>query len=82
VLVEGIAKVFKHMKRSRQNPRGGRLHKEMPIQISNVALVCPACNKPTRVGFKVEADGAKSRVCKKCNATINTVSKKKKTAAK
>ncbi len=41
ILVEGCNMVYKHMKKSRQNPRGGRLHKEMPVSIANVMLLCP-----------------------------------------
>ena len=76
ILVEGCNMVYKHMKKSRQNPRGGRLHKEMPVQIANVMLLCPACNKPSRTGTRTK-DGVKYRFCKKCNAEIGTISKKK-----
>jgi large subunit ribosomal protein L24 len=82
VLVEGVNKVWKHMKKSRQNPRGGRLHKEMPIQLSNVMLLCPKCNQPARTGTKVNADGTKNRICKKCKGDIGLVSKQKKKTAK
>jgi large subunit ribosomal protein L24 len=43
---------------------------EAPLDLSNVMLVCPKCNKPTRVGF-VTADGHKSRVCKQCGEKID-----------
>ncbi len=76
ILVEGCNMVYKHMKKSRQNPRGGRLHKEMPVQIANVMLLCPACSKPARTGARTK-DGVKYRFCKKCNAEIGTISKKK-----
>jgi large subunit ribosomal protein L24 len=68
LVVEGMNRVFKHMKRSQKNPQGGRLQKEMPIQISNVLLVCAACNKATRTGARITADGSKERYCKKCQA--------------
>jgi large subunit ribosomal protein L24 len=38
--------------------------------VSNVALVCPSCHKPTRVGYKIDASGTKARVCKKCGGEI------------
>ncbi len=76
ILVEGCNMVYKHMKKSRQNPRGGRLHKEMPVQIANVMLLCPACSKPARTGTRTK-DGVKYRFCKKCDAEIGAVSKKK-----
>ena len=80
--VEGVNKVYKHVKRSQRNPQGGRLSKEMPIQISNVLLMCPKCNKGVRTGVK-DDNGVKQRVCKKCNASLGEISKsKKKVAAK
>lgn len=53
-----------------KNVKGGILEKEGPIQISNVLLVCSGCNKHTRVGRKVLADGSKARVCRRCGSTI------------
>ena len=64
VIVEGVARVYKHMRRSQRNPQGGRLSKEMPVAISNVKLICPGCGKPTRTGAKLHADGSKYRFCK------------------
>lgn len=81
VLVEGVNMVYKHMKKSRQNPRGGRLRKEMPIPASNVMLLCPACNKPSRTGYKIDAQGVKHRYCKKCQASINEITRPKKKSA-
>jgi large subunit ribosomal protein L24 len=52
------------------NPQGGLTHVEAPIHVSNVALVCPKCNKATRVSVK-RVDGKKIRVCKKCGADID-----------
>ena len=69
VVVEGINRVYKHLKPSRRNPQGGRLSKEMPIDLSNVQIVCRACGKPTRVGHRVD-DGVKTRVCRRCEAEI------------
>jgi large subunit ribosomal protein L24 len=74
VTVEGVNVVHKAVRRSRRNPRGGRLSMEMPVAISNVQVVCPKCNKPTRVGARIAEDGAKYRVCKKCNADISQIS--------
>jgi len=78
VTIEGVNVVHKHVRRSRRNPQGGRLSMEMPIAISNVQLVCPSCGKPTRAGVRLAADGAKFRICKKCNADINQISPAKK----
>jgi large subunit ribosomal protein L24 len=73
VVVEGVNRVYKHMRRSQRNPQGGRLSKEMPLDWSNVLLVCPQCGKPTRTGTRVTADGGKERVCKKCDAGIGLI---------
>ena len=70
VVVEGVNRVYKHMKRSQKNPQGGRLSKEMPVSISNVALVCPRCGKPTKTSAKFLDDGSKVRTCKKCKQEI------------
>lgn len=71
VLVEGVNKVKRH---TRPNPMkgqpGGILEKEMPIHISNVALVNPATQKADRVGFKMLDDGRKVRVFKSNNETV------------
>ncbi len=82
VVVEGVAVVHKHVRRSRRNPQGGRLSMEMPVPMSNVQVVCTACSKPTRVGAKIEADGTKFRVCKKCGAKLSQISAKKSTTKK
>lgn len=74
VLVEGVNKVWKHVKRSQKNPQGGRLSMEMPIQISNVAPYCQSCGKGTRFGARYLADGSKERFCKKCGAAQGRIS--------
>ena len=66
LVVEGVNRVYKHVKRSQKNPQGGRLSKEMPIAISNVLLVCEGCGAATRVGVRYLPDGVKERYCKKC----------------
>ena len=49
---------------------GGIVEKEMPIHVSNLMVVCSACGKPTRVGYRYTEDGKKIRFCKKCNETL------------
>jgi large subunit ribosomal protein L24 len=68
LVVEGVNRVFKHVRRSQKNPQGGRLSKEMPIRASNVQLVCEACGAATRLGARFLENGAKERYCKKCGA--------------
>jgi large subunit ribosomal protein L24 len=81
VLVEGVNKVYKHVKRSQKNPQGGRLNKEMPIPISNVLLYCQSCGKGTRVGARYLGDGSKERFCKKCSAALGRISPPRETYA-
>ncbi len=73
VLVEKVNMVKRHTK---ANPyaqtAGGIVEKEASMDISNVALVCDACAKPTRVGYMMTEDGKKVRFCKKCNEVIDS----------
>jgi len=73
VVVEGVNRVYRHMRRSQKNPQGGRLSKEMPIDASNVLVVCAGCGKAARLGVKILADGGRVRVCKKCGADMGTI---------
>jgi large subunit ribosomal protein L24 len=75
VVVEGINRVYKHVKPSQRSPQGGRLSKEMPIDASNVLLFCPTCRRGVRIGRRYEANGAKVRFCKKCGANLGAISK-------
>ena len=65
VIVDGVNMVKKHTKPRGQVMQGGIIDKEMPIHISNVALWCKDCGA-TRIGFRVDGDGKKHRVCRKC----------------
>lgn len=73
VIVEGVGKAYKHVKRSQKNPQGGRLSKEMAIDVSNVALICPQTGKPTRVGVRYLKDGSKERYAKKSGASMGVI---------
>lgn len=73
LVVEGVNRVYRHVRRSQKNPQGGRLSKEMPISMSNVMLVCPACGKAARTGARLNKDGAKECYCKKCDSTVRTI---------
>jgi len=61
----------KHMKPNKQYQQGGIIEKESPIYISNVMLVCPKCDKPTRIGNTLLEDGRKLRSCKKCKEVMD-----------
>src|SRR5271157_3610026 len=66
LVVEGVNRVYKHVKPNRRNPQGGRLSKEMAIDASNVLLYCPTCRRGVRIGKRYADDGSKERFCKKC----------------
>jgi large subunit ribosomal protein L24 len=70
--VEKLMMVKRHLKkgRSQSQPQGGIIEKEGTIELSNVMVVCPKCDKPTRVRHVVrEQDGRRVRACKKCDQT-------------
>jgi large subunit ribosomal protein L24 len=70
VLVERVNMIKKATRPTQKNPKGGILEIEAPIHISNVAIVCPKCSQPTRIGRKRE-EGTRIRTCKKCGNDID-----------
>lgn len=75
VVVQGVNRVYRHLKPSRANPQGGRLSKEMPVNVSNVMLIDPSTNEPTRVGVRYAADGTKELYAKKSGARLRVLAK-------
>jgi len=73
-LVENVARVYRHVKRSQKHPQGGRLSKEMPVQLSNLMYVCESCGDKARLGTRYTDEGAKQRFCKKCDASAGEIS--------
>jgi len=69
VLVEGVNQYKRHLKSRTQNQKSEIVTLTKPLPVSAVALVCPKCNKVTRVGFRIEKD-KKERFCKKCEKSI------------
>ena len=69
VVVKGVNIRKKHVKPRKQGDEGGIISVESAIHTSKVNVVCPKCNKPARIGYKMEKDG-KVRVCKKCGTAI------------
>ena len=65
MVVEGVNKVTKHQRPTQANQNGGKVEMEAPIDASNVMLLDPKVNKPTRVGIKIDENGKKIRVSKK-----------------
>jgi large subunit ribosomal protein L24 len=75
VYVAGLNMITKHKKGQGQLKPSALIKKEGSIDASNVMLVCPKCNAPSRVSHVISDKGTKSRVCKKCGAVIDTVKK-------
>lgn len=79
VVVEGVNKVYKHVKRGHpKSPQGGRLHMELAIDASNVMLIDPESNKPTRVGVVVNADGSRDLIARRSGKTLRQLAPAKK----
>jgi large subunit ribosomal protein L24 len=73
VLVEGANRIKKHTKitsNQRGAQSGGIVTQEAPVHVSNVQVVCPGCNKPSRVGHRRDDEGRGVRVCRRCGADI------------
>ncbi|MDP1743298.1 MAG: 50S ribosomal protein L24 [Candidatus Amesbacteria bacterium] len=68
VIIEGLNQYKKHVKPS-QGRKGEIVTISRPLDVSKVALVCPKCKQPTRVGYRF-VEGKKLRVCRKCNTDI------------
>ncbi len=72
IIVSGVNMVKKHQRRTGNvRTQAGIIEREAPVRVSNVALVCPHCGKPARVGYIVAPDGTKSRVCRRCDEAID-----------
>lgn len=69
VMVAGVNMYKRHQKKRDEQHQGGIVEYARPLGMGKVALVCPKCGKPTRVGYVV-AKGDKERICKKCGAKI------------
>jgi large subunit ribosomal protein L24 len=69
VIVDGVNVAKKHQRATSATIQGGIIDKDMPIHISNLALLCASCGR-TRVGYRFDADGTKFRVCKKCGKDV------------
>jgi large subunit ribosomal protein L24 len=72
VVVEGVSMLKKH---TRANPgknlKGGIVEREAPIHVSNIMIVCGACNKATRIGHSVASDGKRIRICRACGSSLD-----------
>lgn len=77
VLVEGVNMIVKHRRAGRgrtpQQMQTGRVEMSAPMAHSKVMLVCPRCDRPTRVAVQTGSNGVKSRVCKRCHEVVDQV---------
>lgn len=70
VIVKGVNMITRHQRPSARQREGGIIEREGTIPLSNVKVVCPVCDRPTRVGFFIAETGEKFRQCKKCKETF------------
>jgi len=69
VIIDGINVAKKHQRQQRQTMQAGIIDKDMPVHVSNVAILCSSCG-PTRIGYRFEDDGTKVRICRKCEKDL------------
>ena len=78
VIVAGVNVIKRHTKPGGSHPQGGIIEREAPIFASKVQVVCPKCDKPTRVAHSFISDSKRAggqrkiRVCKKCGASLDS----------
>ncbi len=71
VLVEKLNLVKRHLRPSNNLPQGGIQEVERPINISNLAIVCPHCGRRARVGHRLLDDGKRVRICRQCKEILD-----------
>jgi large subunit ribosomal protein L24 len=69
VIVEGVNVAKKHQRPTRATMQAGIIDKDMPIHVSNVALICGTCGA-TRLGYRFDDSGKKVRICRKCKGDL------------
>ena len=74
IIVEGVNFIKRHTRPTQKNQQGGIVEKEAPISVSNVMVVCPKCDTPSRLGKQVLEDGKRIRVCRSCGEMITSAS--------
>ena len=74
VIVEGANFMKRHTRPTQKNQQGGIIEKEAPIQISNLMVICPKCDTPSRLGRKMLENRKYVRVCKSCGEMLVSTS--------
>ena len=69
VIVDGVNVAKRHQRATKATMQGGIIDKDMPIHVSNVAIVCTSCGKHSRIGYRMDGD-TKVRVCRKCGKDL------------
>jgi large subunit ribosomal protein L24 len=69
VIVDGVNVAKRHQRATNATMQGGIIDKDMPLHVSNVAIGCSSCDKPTRIGYRFDGD-TKVRVCRKCGKDL------------
>jgi large subunit ribosomal protein L24 len=69
IIVEGVNTARKHQKARGQTMQGGVIDKDMPIDSSNVMIVCSDCGLPARIGYRID-DNGKQRICRRCGGDL------------
>ncbi|MGE5481746.1 MAG: 50S ribosomal protein L24 [Bacteroidota bacterium] len=70
-IVDGVNIIKRHVRPDRKNPQGGVVERPGKIHVSNLMVVCPSCDRPTRLRHKRESDGTATRVCARCGKSID-----------
>jgi len=69
VIVDAVNVAKKHQRATKATMQGGIIDKDMPLHVSNVAILCDNCG-PTRIGYRFEPDGTKVRICRRCGGDL------------
>ena len=71
VIIEGVNLAKRHQKPTSATIQGGIIDKAMPLHVSNVAVISPSDGKPTRVGYRIDVDGRKVRICRRTGVDLD-----------
>jgi large subunit ribosomal protein L24 len=69
VIVEGVNTAHKHQRPRGRTMQGGVIDRDMPIDISNVMIICEDCGRPSRMGYRID-DSGKHRICRRCGGDL------------
>ena len=70
IIVDGVNVAKRHQRATNATMQGGIIDKDMPLHVSNVAIICSSCESTSRIGYRFEGDGTKVRVCRKCGKDL------------